>query len=382
MRKNNFFTVSLNKYFLPLLFCLFAICLLLFSKQNLTAAKTGIALWADSVLPVLLPFFIATELLSHTKIVETLGKLLNNIMRPVFNVPGIGSFALIMGTISGYPVGAKIVTNFRNNNLCTKEEGERLLAFTNNSGPLFIVGTVGISLFGNTTIGLLLLITHILASITVGTLFRFWKNNNDSLTRYEETSTQLVTFSNLGSVLRNSIMNSINTVVMIGGFVVLFSVVISILENSHVISAFTYILTPLLAVFNLSPDFISCLISGMIELTNGIKNVSVINTPILSTSLVLSAFLLGFGGISVLLQVYSITSKSDISIKPYIYGKLLHGTYAAIYTFLALKFIPTLNFDLNFNPAFSINSPLVFLILGLILILVFMLFFKKKIIKE
>lgn len=63
-------------------------------------------------------------------------------MKPLFNVPGEGAFPLIMGIISGYPVGAKIVTNFRKENICTKEEAERLLTFTNNSGPLFIIGTV------------------------------------------------------------------------------------------------------------------------------------------------------------------------------------------------------------------------------------------------
>lgn len=63
-------------------------------------------------------------------------------MKPLFNVPGEGSFPLLMGIISGYPIGAKIVTNFRKNGICTKEEAERLITFTNNSGPLFIIGTV------------------------------------------------------------------------------------------------------------------------------------------------------------------------------------------------------------------------------------------------
>ena len=84
-------------------------------------------------------------------------------MRPLFCVPGEGAFAFIMGIISGYPTGAKIVIDFRKQGICTKAEAERLLAFTNNSGPLFIVGTIGISLFANTTTGFLLLITHILA---------------------------------------------------------------------------------------------------------------------------------------------------------------------------------------------------------------------------
>lgn len=104
-----------------------------------------------------------------------MGKALNRIMRPLFNVPGEGSFAFLMGIISGYPTGAKIVSNLKEKKICNTEECERLIAFTNNSGPLFIVGTVGSGLFGNSKIGFLLLFTHILACITVGFLFRFWK---------------------------------------------------------------------------------------------------------------------------------------------------------------------------------------------------------------
>ena len=63
-------------------------------------------------------------------------------MRPLFNVPGEGAYALLMGTISGYPVGAKVVTDLKEQGVCNDIECERLISFTNNSGPLFIVGLV------------------------------------------------------------------------------------------------------------------------------------------------------------------------------------------------------------------------------------------------
>ena len=137
---------------MPILFICFTLGLLIFSKTNLPAVKSGLALWANSVVPSLFPFFVATELLMHTNIIQQLGILLNRFMKPIFNVRGEGAFAFIMGIISGYPVGAKIASNFRKNNICSKEECERLLSFTNNSGPLFIIGTVGITMFGNTLI--------------------------------------------------------------------------------------------------------------------------------------------------------------------------------------------------------------------------------------
>lgn len=150
--KSHFFFLSVKKHIFPALLIGFTVCLVIFSNENLSATKNGLLLWANSVVPALLPFFIATELLGHTSVVSSIGKLLNKYMRPIFNVPGIGAYALIMGIISGYPVGAKIVTDFRKNGQCSKAEAERLLAFTNNSGPLFIIGTVGIAMFGDTLI--------------------------------------------------------------------------------------------------------------------------------------------------------------------------------------------------------------------------------------
>ena len=341
----------LKRNSIPFLFCLFPICLVLFSKSNISAAKSGLLLWVNSVVPSLFPFFIATELLSYTNVIQNLGKKLNSIMRPIFNVPGIGSYALIMGIISGYPIGAKIVTNFKEQGLCTKEEAERMIAFTNNSGPLFIIATVGISLFGNTLIGILLLITHILACLSVGIIFRFWKRNENSQFSKKSLASsnehKLVCFSNLGEVLSKSILSSIQTIFVIGGFVVLFSVILSILKNSHFITIFAQILSPVFSLFGINDiAFSSGFLSGIIELTNGIMQISTIPYKEISVNIILCAFLLGFGGISVLLQVFSIISKSDISIRAYFIGKLLHGILAATYTFLFIYSFPIFNLNL------------------------------------
>lgn len=183
--------VSLRKNLLTILFCSFAICLVVFSNTNLAAAKSGLSLWWAAVIPSLFPFFVATELLSYTNVVAFLGKLFSKIMRPLFGVPGEAAFAFLMGLISGYPVGAKITTQFVEQGICTKEEGERMLAFTNNSGPLFIIGTVGITLFGNSTIGILLLITHILAGMTVGIVLNLISKKENGFHRSRPKNTDL-----------------------------------------------------------------------------------------------------------------------------------------------------------------------------------------------
>jgi len=253
-----------------------------------------------------------------------------------------------MGIVSGYPIGAKIVSNFKAQGICTNEEAERLLAFTNNSGPLFIIGTVGVGLFKDTTTGILLFFTHILACLTVGFLFRWWKSSKrfgqkGATPLLNQTS---VSISNLGEVLANSIMSAINTIFLIGGFIVLFSVIISILENSGISDIISHLMYPIFNVFKIPSYYANGIFTGILELTNGVCNIANIASKAISTNIIICAFLLGFGGISIMLQILSITSKAKISIKPYIIGKLLQGTFAAFYTYIFIYTVPFLNLNL------------------------------------
>ena len=400
-----FLILSFKRNILPIIFVLIAVLLVVFSRSNLEATKSGLELWAFTVVPSLFPFFVITNLLSQTKVVSQIGRLLDKLMSPLFNVPGIGGFAFVMGLISGYPVGAKIVSDFREQKLVSKDEGERLLAFTNNSGPLFILSSVGIGMFGDTKTGILLLCTHILACITVGIIlgkfskktdeeFRTRINNelekSKKITDNKRNRNKEISIKNLGEILSNSINNSISTILLIGGFVVIFSVILSILNRTQILDMLSMLLKPILQIFNIDTDFSKPLLSGIIELTNGVKQVSGIHIKAISQNIILCAFLLGFGGFSVLLQVFSIVSKTDLSMKKYVAGKLMQGILASIYTFLALKFIPFINLDIvevsnnltnsiaiNQNPLFSIFYDIGITTISIAIVFVILRLFNK-----
>ena len=99
MKKINIFVIKIKKNFISIIVLLFTACLVVFSSSNLQAAKSGLKLWANSVVPSLFPFFIATELLSKTNIPKFFGKIFNKIMKPLFNISGEGSFALILWAV-------------------------------------------------------------------------------------------------------------------------------------------------------------------------------------------------------------------------------------------------------------------------------------------
>lgn len=322
----NVLILNLKKSIITFLCIAFIISLLIFSSSNIESAKNGLILWANSVVPSLFPFFIATELLYCTNIIEVFEKNCSKFMKKIFNLSGEAVFPILMGTISGYPTGAKIVNELRCDRKISKTEGEHLLAFTNNSGPLFILGTVGTSIFCSKKIGIILLITHILASFTVGFLFKFWKPNRKYL--FIKNNTTSSSAPSISATLINSISKSVITILNIGGFIVLFSVIISILENSGIFN----ILANIFNIFGLSENTVIGFFSGILEITNGIKKLSIIGAKNLNKIIILLSFLLGFGGISVAMQVYSSISKSDLSIKPYLIGKVLHGLISALYT--------------------------------------------------
>ena len=241
-----------------------------------------------------------------------------------------------------------------------------MLAFTNNSGPLFIVGTVGISLFQNQTVGIILLITHILACITVGITFSFFREEkNIRFDRYT-INAKKEDDKSLGEILGESIKGATTTILMIGGFVVIFSIIISILNKSHILDVITISISPIITNLGISNEYIKPMLAGIIELTNGLKLISSNSVINYNLSIIISSFLLGFGGISVLLQVASIVSKTDLSMKKYVVGKFLQGIISTIYVSIILSFIPEYNKQ-SMNVSFTI-------LIGLLVIITIMLY--------
>lgn len=351
--------VYIKALIIPASVIAFIICLILMSDTMVKAALSGLKLWAFIVVPSLFPFFIAAEIINSTGFVRATGVVLEPIMRPFFNVPGSGSFALAMGVTSGYPVGAKITCDMRNNGTLTKTEAERLLTFTNNSGPLFIVGAVGTGMLGSAQLGIFMFICHFAACITVGFLFRFYglrsadsvqisKSRKADLKPnirnrpFSEAKQRLLDeytnrSSSFGTILGDSIKNSIATIIQIGGFVVLFSVIIQIFTQTGLISILSEGASVVLSPVGIDAKILIGVFSGVLEITTGSKLISSAAGIPLILKLPALSLIIGWAGLSVHSQVMSIAAKTDISIRPYLCGKLLQGVFSAIYTWLGLK---------------------------------------------
>ena len=311
------------------------LALMFWPQEAMEAAREGLRLCYNVILPSLFPFFVLSALVVDLGLAGYIGRALEGIMRPLFNVPGACASAFALGFVGGYPVGARTALSLYQKGMCTKIEAERLLAFCNNSGPAFILGVVGAGVFASSKVGLLLYLAHAAASVCVGFLFRFYKREGKRRERRASPTfeAERITVAFTGAI-KNSFLSTLN----ICAFVVFFTVVIKLLFLSGLLPGLAGVLGALLSPLGFSTQWAERLLTGLIELTSGVW--TLIGDGSTSGKLSMAAFLLGWAGLSVHCQVLSFIGGSGLSVKTYIGGKLLHGGLSALFIGLLLRFFP------------------------------------------
>ena len=296
------------------------------------------------------PFFITSNLLFSLGFIQFAGVLLEPVMRPLFRLPGEAGFALALGFTSGFPMGAILTASLREQNLCTDGEAARLAAFTNNSSPLFLLTAVPVSMLHAPELGILLLSAHYAANLTIGILLRFTAvktkttafQGNRHLLR--TAFTQLAQYQkehvhSIGTVLGQAIQKGITSIVNIGGFVLFFSVLLSMLEASKLLTLLKTIFSVPLHIFQFTPQLSNALASGLFEMTLGAQSAAQCSADLLEQLMIIS-FILGWSGLSIQAQVCSILSAQHISSKLYCLCRPLQGILAAAYIPLFINLFP------------------------------------------
>lgn len=326
------------------------IMMLLYPQAAYQGACRGLETWTTHLLPSLLPFFIAADLLLSLGFVRFLGVLLEPIMRPLFRLPGEAGFAVALGFTSGFPMGAILTASLKEQGLCTPQEAARLAAFTNNSSPLFLLISVPVSMLQQPQLGLLLLAAHYLANLTIGILLRFAAPAGhramapQHLLRTAMTQTrqyQLAHRQPLGAMLGQAVQKGIDSILKIGGFVLLFSVLLSLLQATGLLSLLQRCMAVLLQLLHLSPQLAAPLSAGLFEMTLGAQAAAESHAALLQQLMVIS-FILGWSGLSVQAQVSSILSGQQIPARLYCLCRPLQGLLAAAYIPLLTLLCPQL----------------------------------------
>lgn len=320
---------------LGLLTAAFVLCIVVYPDQVFQSSLRGLKLWWEFVFPALLPFMIVSELLMGFGVVQGLGVLLDPLMRSVFRVPGAGGWAFAVGVIAGYPLGAGITAQLRRQGQLHRAEAERLSAISHIASPMLMIAVVGVGFLHSAEAGFIIALIHYASALPVGLLMRLHSvpdasagkpappgsaavlHTNDRLVRRalrrmkEAHSQDGRTF---GKLLGDAVSSSIQTLLILGGFIMIFNVLLRIILLQLPPSSFSEVLGQILPGL-LEPHlgaYANSLQSGL--------------TPKLQAACI--GMVLAWSGLSVHAQVRSFTDGTDIRYAPFFVSRLVHAVLA------------------------------------------------------
>ncbi len=305
--------------------CFLIYSLLRYPAAMLTASAESIQLWLTKVFPSLFPFLAACGLLLRIGAAERMGTFLRPVMKPLFGLNGISAFPFFLGILSGYPMGAKITAMLYEKNLISLEEAQHILVFSNNAGPLFLIGTIGTGFFGVPLYGYLLFFCSFLGAVMTGLLWRLRRKKSSSPVKQHSLPTDV----SPSAALSSSIGDAVETILQIGGYLILFGAITEGMEQTGVFSFLAY----LLFFLPLSAETLQGFCGGLFEMTNGAYLLS-ISPDDLRLRLSLTAFLVSFGGLSILGQTLGVLSTIPIHKKDYLKGKLCNALCSSLFFWL------------------------------------------------
>ena len=299
-------------YFIIIVLFFFVFKILTNSTSIIDTITFSMEIWKNNIFPTLFPFFIISDLLINYGFVEIVSNFFSPLMK-LFKIKKECAFIFVLSIFSGFPSNSKYTKELYEKGVIDEYTATKVLTFTHFSNPLFILGTL--SMFLNQKLALIVLISHYLGNLIVGMIYRNYHPSYDEKKVFFEFNKNSDSFI---QVLTNSIVKTIDTLLLLLGIITCFLVLTTIIDNT----------------LNL-PTFVQYILNGIIEMTQGLKYVSILNID-LRFKTIISTFFLSFGGICIHTQVKSILKGTNIKYLPYLLARILHGIISSIIVLILL----------------------------------------------
>ena len=319
-----------DSIFTILIFCV--MFLIISSPLTYTSGTIeGLKLFVFSVLPGLFPFMFLTKLLTEIGFVFKISQKFDRFSYKVFGTPGVSIYALLMSLLSGYPIGAKIISDLFKKGQITEKEAQKMSVFCTTSGPIFVIGTVGSLMFSNFLFGVILYVSHILSSIFLGVVFNLFNKTKPQTHIHQKIEVQ-----KSKNLLSHCISETINSLFIVGAYITLFFLVSELFSQLKLFEILGSLFAPIFSKLGLEQTNLTGLLYGVVEVTRGAKILSGLKT---STSLILTSGIISFSGISILMQSLAFLKEAKIKAHTFIFSKCVHMIVSMIFCTILLIII-------------------------------------------
>lgn len=290
---------------------------LIHPQEAFLASLSGLTLWFRQVLPTLLPFSILSNLLVSSHLFEEIERKFkkNKPQKYPLSFPEV--FIIFCGFLFGFPIGSKLTADMYERNLISKSRAQTLLCFTNNLSPVFLCTFVCQNQLHLPQLTSLLLFVVFFPPFTLG-LAQLLSGSGQPVNAQKKAASR---FCINMKIIDAGILCSFETLIKLCGYIVIFSI------NAN-----------MLALCDRLPATIRCLLTGTLEVTTGIYTLADINFSD-ERKLLLSVFLLSFGGLSGIAQTNSVINENDLSIKNYCIQKIIYSFVSCTLLILYLLFV-------------------------------------------
>ena len=284
------------------------------------SAAEAVKMCITGVIPSIFCFIVLTKTIVSSGFIYLISKPFGKVFTKLTGLPPFTSGVYLMSFLSGFPAGAIAAADLYKNNAITKNDAERLIAISNNTGPALPVLLIGINLFSSYHIGLVIFFIQIFSSVICAFVFK-----SDSKRTFEPYYPEMK--SNALRAVTDSVEGTIKTTSLLCAYVVLFSAV-----NDLISLAFSYIPFTLNLLFGAKP-FVE-IVSGSTSIFKAMGHAAFLYIcPALS-----------FGGLCVHMQTVSVCATHKLSLKLHFKAKLLQSLIAFILSLCYFLFMPDFNF--------------------------------------
>ena len=266
-----------------------------------------------NLLPNIFIFFVITDILNNYDFPILLSDIFGKTFSKVFHLPKESSYIFFMSLTSGFPGNAKLIKEQLDNQLINSYEATKILLMTHFSNPLFVIYTVGNNFLHDKRLGIIILTSHFITNLIIGLLFRnIYHNINSKGKRLKKESLDFL------SLLKKSFINTTKIIINIFGIIIFFAILITTLNKYLSLNSFS-----------------NTLLNGLIEITTGLKYLSILNISKIKAA-TLATFFISFGGLSIHFQTMSILSKYSINYYLYLIARVIHAGISSLIVFLIL----------------------------------------------